>query len=200
MSRGKIKNMLLIGLGIVVAIIPFFFRMGDRNRSDQYIWQFNQEENEDEKMEKKDNKKKNSQNNVLSSGNIVGIVEIPSLNIRYPVFEGVSGIQLNEGIGHMEKSAALCSKGNCVLAGHNGSHRGIYFTYLCNIEIGEKVKVTNKNKVTHEYTVREMKTVNPYNSWVTEESETELLTLFTCANHGTNRFVVKCVPEEDYYD
>ena len=200
MSRGKIKNMLLIGLGIVVAIIPFSFRMGDRNHSDRYIRQFNQEEDEDERMEKKDNKKKNSQNNVLSSGNVVGIIEIPSLNIQYPIFEGVSGTQLNEGIGHLEESAALCSRGNCVLAGHNGSHRGIYFTYLCNIEIGEKVKVTNKDKVTHEYTVQEMKTVNPYNSWVTEESETELLTLFTCANHGTNRFVVKCVPEEDYYD
>ena len=44
--------------------------------------------------------------------------------------------------------------------------------------------------------------VSPYDGWVTETDETERLTLFTCAEHGTRRFVCKCelkeptVPEE----
>ena len=70
----------------------------------------------------------------------------------------------------------------------------MYFTYLCNIEAGAKVLLTNRNKEKHEYTVKEMKVVNPYDEWVTEQTEEESLTLFTCAEHGTKRFVVKCEP------
>ena len=103
-------------------------------------------------------------------------------------------MQLNEGIGHMTNTTELCGKGNCVLAGHNGSRRGVYFTYLCNIEAGAKVVLTNRKKEKHEYTVKEMKVVNPYDEWVTEQTEEESLTLFTCAEHGTKRFVVKCEP------
>ena len=37
-----------------------------------------------------------------------------------------------------------------------------------------------------------MKVVNPCDEWVTKQTEEESLTLFTCAEHGTKRFVVKC--------
>ena len=39
-----------------------------------------------------------------------------------------------------------------------------------------------------------MKVVNPYDEWVTGQTEGESLTLFTCAEQGTKRFVVKCEP------
>ena len=81
-----------------------------------------------------------------------------------------------------------------MLAGHNGSRQGAFFTSLCNVKLGAKVYVINKDRVTHEYEVREMKTVNPYDGWVTEDTDTEVVTLFTCADRGTNRFVCKCVP------
>lgn len=151
---------------------------------------FEEEQNE-EKQNKKDHKKKDS---LLLQEGVIGIIEIPSLDIKYPVFEGAGSVQLNEGIGHMTNTTELCGKGNCVLAGHNGSRRGVYFTYLCNIEAGAKVVLTNRKKEKHEYTVKEMKVVNPYDEWVTEQTEEESLTLFTCAEHGTKRFVVKCEP------
>lgn len=113
------------------------------------------------------------------------------------MMEGANPEQLDKGIGHMSDTAPLCTKGNAVCAGHNGSRRGVFFTYLCNIEIGAKVVVINKDDVKHTYQAAEMKVVNPYDAWVTDESEEEVLTLFTCANHGTNRFVVKCVPVEE---
>jgi sortase A len=52
----------------------------------------------------------------------------------------------------------------------------------------------NRKKEKHEYTVKEMKVVNPYDEWVTKQTEGESLTLFTCAEHGTKRFLVKCEP------
>lgn len=197
MNRGRKKEILLIVLGIAIAAVPFLLRIQERGRSDHYIQFIEQEEDEHDRNEKqKKNHKKETA--LLSEEDTIGIIEIPGLDIRYPIFEGAGTIQLNEGIGHMEDSAELCGKGNCVLAGHNGSSRGIYFTYLSNIKAGEKVKITNKEKITHVYKVSEIRTVNPYDMWVTEKVETERLTLFTCASHGSKRLAVRCVPVENY--
>lgn len=193
MKRRIKKDMVLILLGVAIVAIPFLLRMKEQERSNRYMKAFEEEQNE-EKQNKKDHKKKDS---LLLQEGVIGIIEIPSLDIKYPVFEGAGSVQLNEGIGHMTNTTELCGKGNCVLAGHNGSRRGVYFTYLCNIEAGAKVVLTNRKKEKHEYTVKEMKVVNPYDEWVTEQTEGESLTLFTCAEHGTKRFVVKCEPENN---
>lgn len=190
MKRRIKKDIVLILLGVAIVAIPFLLRMKEQERSNRYMKAFEEEQNEEE-QNKKDHKKKDS---LLLQEGVIGIIEIPSLDIKYPVFEGAGSVQLNEGIGHVTNTTELCGKGNCVLAGHNGSRRGVYFTYLCNIEAGAKVLLTNRKKEKHEYTVKEMKVVNPYDEWVTEQTEGESLTLFTCAEHGTKRFVVKCEP------
>lgn len=190
MKRRIKKDIVLILLGVAIVAIPFLLRMKEQERSNRYMKAFEEEQNE-EKQNKKDHKKKDS---LLLQEGVIGIIEIPSLDIKYPVFEGAGSVQLNEGIGHMTNTTELCGKGNCVLAGHNGSRRGVYFTYLCNIEAGAKVLLTNRKKEKREYTVKEMKVVNPYDEWVTGQTEGESLTLFTCAEHGTKRFVVKCEP------
>ena len=196
MKRRIKKDIVLILLGVAIVAIPFLLRMKEQERSNRYMKAFEEEQNE-EKQNKKDHKKKDS---LLLQEGVIGIIEIPSLDIKYPVFEGAGSVQLNEGIGHMTNTTELCGKGNCVLAGHNGSRRGVYFTYLCNIEAGAKVFLTNKSREKHEYTVTETKVVNPYDERVTEPTTGESLTLFTCANHGTNRFVVKCEPVKETDD
>ena len=196
MKRRIKKDIVLILLGVAIVAIPFLLRMKEQERSNRYMKAFEEEQNE-EKQNKKDHKKKDS---LLLQEGVIGIIEIPSLDIKYPVFEGAGSVQLNEGIGHMTNTTELCGKGNCVLAGHNGSRRGVYFTYLCNIEAGAKVFLTNKSREKHEYTVTGTKVVNPYDEWVTEPTAGESLTLFTCANHGTNRFVVKCEPVKETDD
>ena len=196
MKRRIKKDIVLILLGVAIVAIPFLLRMKEQERSNRYMKAFEEEQNEEE-QNKKDHKKKDS---LLLQEGVIGIIEIPSLDIKYPVFEGAGSVQLNEGIGHMTNSTELCGKGNCVLAGHNGSRRGVYFTYLCNIEAGAKVFLTNKSREKHEYTVTETKVVNPYDERVTEPTAGESLTLFNCANHGTNRFVVKCEPVKETDD
>lgn len=185
------KTVILILIGMAIAAVPFFLRMREQQRTGQYINQLKEDEGE----ETGNRKKKASP--YLAEG-AIGIVEISDLKIKYPVFEGTGAVQLNEGIGHMESTAPLCEKGNCVLAGHNGSRRGVFFTNLSSVRMGAEVTITTKAGVTHYYTVEEMRVVNPYDGWVTEESEAEVLTLFTCAEHGTRRFACKCVPVKDY--
>lgn len=188
------KAVIFILIGIAIAAVPFLLRMREQHRTGQYINQLKEDENEE--SEETSNRKKKA-SSYLAEG-AIGIVEISDLKIKYPVFEGTDVVQLNEGIGHMESTTPLCEKGNCVLAGHNGSRRGVFFTNLSSVKTGTEVKITTKAGVTHYYTVEEMRVVNPYDGWVTEESETEVLTLFTCAEHGTRRFACKCVPVKNY--
>lgn len=185
---------IIILMGIAIAAVPFLLRMQGQQRAGQYISQL--EENKDEESEKNGGRKKEDSPYLAESA--IGIVEIPELKIKYPVFEGTGAEQLYEGIGHMESTAHLCEKGNCVLAGHNGSRRGTFFTNLSSIRVGAEVQVTTKAGVAHSYTVEEMQVVNPYEEWVTEKSNAEVLTLFTCVSHGTRRFACKCVPVKDY--
>ena len=105
-------------------------------------------------------------------------------------------MQLNEGIGHMESTAPLCGKGNCVLAGHNGSRRGTFFTNLSSARAGMEVTLTTKEGVAHCYTVEEMRVVSPYDAWVTEESDTEVLTISAnlrkkCTKQGFQMLLIK---------
>ena len=201
MGRGRKNALCLVIIGIALIAVPVFMRRLNDDRTRQYIEAFEEKEKDDgkgqekEKTDKKDDSEEKGfgeQGSLLSKEGVIGIIEIPELSLKYPIFEGAGSVQLNEGIGHMENTAPLCRPGNCVLAGHNGSRRGTYFTYLNTVHAGTEVKVTNKEKVTHTYTVNETRVVGPYDGWVTETDETERLTLFTCAEHGTRRFVCKC--------
>lgn len=183
----------MVMIGIVIMAVPFFIRVKDLKRAEDYIEQIGVTENVEkakEEQERTGNRKKEAAEE-LPEG-VIGIIEIKSLNLRYPVFEGTGDVQLNEGIGHMTETAGLCEKGNCVLAGHNGSFRGMFFTRLSEIEAGAEVVVTNRNGVTHTYVVEELAVVGAYDTSVCRQYDGECLTLFTCAGHGTQRFVCRC--------
>lgn len=183
----------MVMIGIVIMAVPFFIRVKDIKRAEDYIEQIGVTEDVEkakEEQERTGNRKKEAAEE-LPEG-VIGIIEIESLNLRYPVFEGTGDAQLDEGIGHLTETAGLCEKGNCVLAGHNGSFRGMFFTRLSEIEAGAEVEVTNRNGVTHTYVVEKLAVVGAYDTSVREESGEERLTLLTCAYHGTQRFVCIC--------
>ena len=137
---------------------------------------------------------------ILKEGGVIGIIEIPGLDIRYPVMEGTTSKVLNAGIDHIEETAGIGESGNCVLCGHNGSRYGTFFTPLSRISIGDGVMITDKNGLKHIYEVTETEVVNPYaNSIKTQGTEKEL-TLFTCSQKGTMRFVVRCIYKEAVMD
>lgn len=188
MSKKRIVTLIVLGIAIVA--VPFLLRFLDRKQAEDYINRIGvTEDEEEEESEAGGGKKKATPE--LSKG-AIGIIEIESLNIRYPIFEGAGAEQLNMGIGHLPETAGLLQKGNCVLAGHNGSRRGTFFTNLSSIAIGAEVKVTDKEMVTYTYIVEDTGVVGPYDASVRAESEEERLTLFTCAYHGTQRFVCRC--------
>ena len=133
-------------------------------------------------------------------GGVIGIIEIPGLDIRYPVMEGTTSKVLNAGIGHIEETAGIGESGNCVLCGHNGSRYGTFFTPLSQISIGDEVMITDKKGQEHIYEVTETEVVNPYDNSIKTQGDEKELTLFTCSQKGTMRFVVRCIYKEAVMD
>ena len=182
---------ILIVLGIVMLAVPLILHFYDRKQAEDYIKEI--EVTEDETTETGSGKTKTSKG---LPDHAIGIIEIKSLHLKYPIFEGAGAEQLNIGIGHLPETAGLLEKGNCVLAGHNGSRRGTFFTNLSSIQIGAEVRITDKKMVTHTYVVVDTGIAGPYDASVRAESDDECVTLFTCAYHGTQRFVCRCKLKE----
>jgi len=70
---------------------------------------------------------------------VMGSLVIPSLNLKLPIYHGVSETVLQRGIGHIP-STALPVGGigtNCVLVGHRGVTGYELFTNLDKLEIGD---------------------------------------------------------------
>ena len=93
----------------------------------------------------------------------------------------------------MSETAPIGEMGNCVLAGHNGSRNGVFFTNLNQLVLGDKVKLIDRNGEVHLYEVADMFIIGPYDNEVKAQGEEEILTLLTCAENGTKRYIVRCI-------
>ncbi|WP_256169012.1 class D sortase [Enterocloster bolteae] len=134
---------------------------------------------------------------IFSEGDVIAILEIEALGIRYPVIEGATADNLNQGIGHLTETAGIGETGNCVLAGHNGSRHGEFFTHLSELAEGDTVMILSADGTVFTYVVTDSYTVGPYENSIKDQGEEKELTLFTCAQKGTMRFVVRCLLYEE---
>lgn len=66
--------------------------------------------------------------------------------------------------------------------------------------IGDEVMITDKNGQKHIYEVTETEVVNPYDNSIKTQGDEKELTLFTCSQKGTMRFVVRCIYKEAVMD
>lgn len=203
MSRRKVFAALMIVAGILFFAIPVVCHHIGSRETEKLTHEFEQilegkQENETEMEEagEKEGKTAISEEDtaIFAEGDVIAILEIESIGIRYPVVEGVATADLNKAIGHMTETAMIGSKGNCVLCGHNGSRYGEFFTRLNQIEIGDVVTLLDREGVIHSYEVADNFVTGAYDNSIKTQSDTEELTLFTCAERGTKRLVVKCVP------
>ena len=125
---------------------------------------------------------------------VIGIIEIESINVKYPIIEGADQEALNKGIGHLTETAMIGEKGNCVLCGHNGSRSGEFFTKLNMVAVGDLVRIMDERGDYHTYKVANTRVVGPRENSIKDTDGTEKLTLFTCTEHGTKRYVCDCIP------
>ena len=206
MDRRKIIATVLISVGIVIMAVPFYWHFTGKHRTEQLLTHYEktielkqEEDDEEEAINESEGEATLSEEDaaILEEGNVIGIIEIESIGIRYPVIEGTGNAALNAGIGHITETAGIGERGNCVLCGHNGSRYGTFFTPLCQVKTGDEVSVMDGSGEVHLYEVEETFVINPYDNSIKTQSKEKILTLFTCANKGTMRFVARCRAKEE---
>jgi LPXTG-site transpeptidase (sortase) family protein len=195
----------LIIAGIAFVLYPEFMRYTGEKEAEQLMQGF-EDKMEDENEEEMDVEEEETEESsalsqedadALSEEEVIGIIKIESIDIKYPVMEGTGEDVLCKGIGHLTETAGIGEKGNCVLCGHNGSRRGTFFTPLNTVQIGDEVELIDKRGRSHIYKIVNTKVVEPRDNSIKNTDGTEKLTLFTCAESGTKRFVCECMPFAD---
>ena len=117
--------------------------------------------------------------NEAVEGDILYILRIPSIDSENPVREGVSMGVLEDALGHEADTAYAGAAGNCVIAGHRNYNFGQFFNRLDEVEVNDLIYVDTA-KHTFSYVVTDIKVVEPTDLTVLEQTDGEILTLYTC--------------------
>ena len=133
--------------------------------------------------------------NRLGGKKVIGVIQIPKIELIYAIVEGADAAEIGVAIGHMDGTAKLGEIGNCALAGHRGGYSGPYFKNLDKLELGDDVVITDTDHKVYTYKVTETMIVEPEEVWVVEDTGegVAMLTLVTCENSGEQRLIVRCV-------
>lgn len=128
---------------------------------------------------------------------IIGVLEIPAMELTMPVYLGASDDHLAAGAAVLGNTSAPIGGDNinCVIAGHRGWRGADYFRHIDRLEVGDTVKLTNLWE-TLTYTVSGIQIIQPHEiEKIKIQPNRDLLTLLTChpyASGGKQRYVVYC--------
>lgn len=142
---------------------------------------------------------------------LLGILEIPCINVKEPIWDRCSTTALRFGVGRFPETCNIGENANCTLFGHRMRQSKTIFWQLQTLEkhIGEEVVVTTTDGVRHSYKIYDTvyvkdSAIDPYLR--ADLFDTEHLCLATCGygqdpyNKNIYRaknteFIVICVPE-----
>ena len=128
---------------------------------------------------------------------IIGVLEIPDMELTMPVYLGASDAHLAAGAAVLGNTSAPIGGDdtNCVIAGHRGWKGADYFRHIDRLQVGDTVTLTNLWK-TLTYTVADIQIIQPHEvDKIKIQQGRDLLTLVTChpyASGGRQRYVVYC--------
>ena len=121
---------------------------------------------------------------------VVGTIEIPKINLKYPIIERVISKALDVSVAYLY-GTGINQPGNSVIIGHN-YRNGLFFSNLKKVDIGDKVYIADNagNKLTY----------NIYNKFETTPEDTSFyqrdtggvpeITLSTCTDDARQRTIV----------
>lgn len=125
--------------------------------------------------------------NIAGDG-MMGIVEIPKIDIKLPIYHGTSDEVLQKAAGHLEGSSLPIGGENthAVISAHRGLPSASLFTDLDQLEIGDHFLIHVLDE-TLCYEVDQILVVDPEDtSALAVEDGEDLMTLLTCTPYGVN--------------
>jgi sortase A len=131
----------------------------------------------------------------VAPGGLVGMLDVPRLQLSTPVIEGDDDRTLKRSVGHLPDTPLPWEAGNSAIAGH----RDGLFRPLKDVKVGDEIRFRTTND---EYIYRVTKTtiVAPDDLSVLERQPQASLTLITCypfyyVGSAPQRFVVHATRE-----
>ena len=128
---------------------------------------------------------------------IIGVLEIPAMELTMPVYLGASDAHLAAGAAVLGNTSAPIGGDdtNCVIAGHRGWKGADYFRHIDRLAVGDEVRITNLWE-TLIYAVTDIEIIQPHEiEKIKILQARDLLTLVTChpyASGGRQRYLVYC--------
>ena len=119
---------------------------------------------------------------------VMGILEIPSINVKLPIYHGTSEEVLHEGVGHLRETAFPIGQKGChsVLSTHRGLPEAKLFTDLDKLTEKDQFFIRLYN-TTLAYEVDQIKVVKPSDTrYLKPEKGMDYVTLLTCTPYGIN--------------
>lgn len=199
MEKKKIYKILFIILSIISIILFIFILKKIISSKDAEI----KNKETIEVFSKIESDEKEKQAIKLNGYDVIGTVNIPKINIEYPI------ISIDDP--SPEKTKILLEfaivrywgnnvneYGNLSIAGHN-KYNGTMFGKLKKIEIGDEIYLTDLNKITIDYIVYSKFTTDPNDVSVLETKDENIreVTLITCSDGNRKRLIIKAKERED---
>lgn len=125
---------------------------------------------------------------MLSISDTMASIEIPSIDIKLPVYHGTSEEVLEKGVGHLEDSSLPTGGRNthCVLTGHTGLPGSALFTDLVKLE-KEDIFIIHVFNETLVYKIDQIEVVEPDEvDDLAIIKDHDYVTLITCTPYGVN--------------
>ena len=132
---------------------------------------------------------------------LIGIINIPDLDIEEPVWEENTNLAMRYGVILMKDSARPGQKGNSIIVGHRNTVTHTVFDKLPLIKKGDTVTITTPDGLEQNYRVNGTYYCSPYDlqNYVGASADHPvMITLITCAREKGNswRFIVTLIPSD----
>lgn len=210
MSRDERKLMYLLLIIIIIASICLIYKINTNPKYNQQLYNqiYSEYENMISQIENNTqyenennininlyNETQAYKNNLENSFKVIGKINIPKINIEYPVIRETTEEYLKIA------PTKLCGPdinepGNLCIIGHNYKNNE-FFSNLSLLQKNDKVYLTNSIGKKQEYTVYDKYTVLETDlSCINQDTKGKVeATLITCTKNKKERFVVKCIKE-----
>ena len=122
--------------------------------------------------------------------NVVGTIEIPAIDLNYPILEKVSRSSLETSVA-MLYGAGINQVGNTVIIGHN-YRNGLFFSNNKRLNIGDTVYITDnsKNRLTYKIYDKFETTPEEASFYSRDTGGVPEITLSTCNDDSSRRLIL----------
>lgn len=150
------------------------------------------ESNNKKNNKSKDKKEILSNEDIILQNKDIGIIEIPSINCKSTIVDGISKNELKTAVGHFPDTSMPGKTGNCAIAGHSSQvFTGQVFNDLDKTNIGDVIYIYTKDTGYVAYIIYLKEIIEPTQTEVIDQTVEPILTIITCAEQGKKRLMVR---------